>query len=158
VSSRRGPNTSGLLETGAASSVASSGGALVDPAGKVVGIVLAPVAGARVTYAVPIDTALEVAKDLREQGYTAHGALGIDGINSPDGPMVTKMDTDGPAADAGVRVGDIVESVDDHLVYTMSDVMALVRHDRPGESVVLRLRRGTEKLTMIARLTGLVTP
>jgi putative serine protease PepD len=157
VSSRRGPNTSGLLETGAASSVASSGGALVDPSGKVVGIVLAPVAGTRVTYAVPIGTALEVANDLREQGYTIHGALGIDGINSPDGPMVTKMDTDGPAADAGVRVGDIVESVDHRLVYTMSDVMALVRHDRPGESVVLGLRRGTAKLTMIARLTGLVT-
>jgi putative serine protease PepD len=99
-----------------------------------------------------------VANDLRDQGYTTHGALGIDGINSPNGPMVTSMDTDGPAADAGVRVGDIVESVDHHVVDTMSEVMALVRHDRPGESVELGLRRGKAKLTMLARLTSLVTP
>jgi S1-C subfamily serine protease len=158
VSTPTGPNTSGLLETGAASSAASSGGALVDASGKVAGVVLAPVKGARVTYAVPIDTALAVASDLRDQGYTTHGALGIDGINSPDGPMVTSMDSDGPAAAAGVRVGDIVESVDRHVVYSMNDVMALVRHDRPGESVVLGLRRGSAKLTMIARLTSLVTP
>jgi hypothetical protein len=40
----------------------------------------------------------------------------------------------------------------------MSDVMALVRHDRPGESVQLVLRRGSATLTMIARLTSLITP
>jgi S1-C subfamily serine protease len=153
-----GPTTSGLLETGAASNAASSGGALVDQAGKVTGIVLAPVSGKRTTYAVPIDTALSVANDLREQGFTMHGALGIDGANTPDGPMVTSMDPDGPAALAGIRVGDVIESVDRHQVDTMSDVMALVRHDRPGDSIVLGLRRGAEALTMMARLTSLVTP
>jgi S1-C subfamily serine protease len=153
-----GPTTSDLLETGAASNTASSGGALVDQAGKVTGIVLAPVSGKRTTYAVPIDTALSIATDLREQGYTTHGALGIGGTNTPDGPMVTSMDPDGPAALAGIRVGDIVESVDDHQVDTMSDVMALVRNDRPGESIVLGLRRGKALLTMMAQLTSLVTP
>ncbi len=158
VSINGGPNTSGLLETGAASSIASSGGALVDKTGAVTGIVLAPVNGKRMTYAVPIDTALSIASDLRQQGYTTHGALGIDGINSANGPTVTSMDPDGPAADAGVRVGDIVESVDHHPVDTMSDVMALVRHDRPGETIELGLRRGGSVLTMLAQLTGLVTP
>ena len=158
VAVANGPTTSGLLETGAASNAASSGGALVDEAGKVTGIVLAPVGGKRLTYAVPIETALAIADDLREQGYTTHGALGIDGTNTADGPMVTSMDPDGPAAAAGIRVGDIVESVDRHEVDTMSDVMALVRHDRPGESIVLGLRRGTESLTMLAQLTSLVTP
>jgi putative serine protease PepD len=158
VAVENGPTTSGLLETGAASSGASSGGALVDKAGKVMGIVLAPVRGKRTTYAVPIDTALGVANDLRELGYATHGALGIDGTNTSEGPMVTSMDSDGPAAEAGVRVGDIVVSVDHRQVDTMSDVMALVRHDRPGESIVLGLRRGAAKLTMMARLTSLVTP
>jgi S1-C subfamily serine protease len=158
VAVNRGPTTSGLLETGAASSAASSGGALVDESGDVTGIVLAPVSGKRMTYAVPIETALSVANDLREQGYTTHGALGIDGTNTADGPKVTSMDSDGPAAVAGVRVGDIVESVDGHHVDTMSDVTALVRHEQPGESVTLGLRRGVAKLTMLARLTSLVTP
>jgi S1-C subfamily serine protease len=158
VAVESGPTTSGLLETGAASNAASSGGALVDKAGKVTGIVLAPVGGKRMTYAVPIDTALSIADDLREQGFTAHGALAIDGTNTPDGPMVTSTDPEGPAALAGIRVGDIIESVDHHQVDTMSDVMALVRHDRPGESIVLGLRRGAAKLTTMARLTSLVTP
>jgi putative serine protease PepD len=153
-----GPTTSGLLETGAASNTASSGAALVDKSGKVTGIVLAPVSGKRMTYAVPIDTALSIAEDLREQGFTTHGALGIDGTNTPEGPTVTRIDPDGPAAAAGVRVGDIVESVDEHEVDSMTDVVALVRHDRPGESIVLGLRRGTERLKVLAQLTSLVTP
>jgi len=158
VSVDRGPTTSGLLETAAASSTASSGGALVDRNGKVTGIVLAPISGSRMTYAVPITTALTVANDLRAQGYTPHGALGIDGINAPDGPTVTSMVSDGPAEIAGVRVGDVVESVDRREVYTMSQLMALVRHDRPGQTVELALRRGAAKLKMLATLTSMVTP
>ena len=52
-----GPTTSGLLETAAASSSGSTGGALVDHAGDVTGIVLSPVGDDRMTYAVPISTA-----------------------------------------------------------------------------------------------------
>jgi len=157
VSADSGPTTSGLLETAAASSNASSGGALVDRTGRVTGIVLAPVGGSRMTYAVPIAIALTVAHDLRAQGYTAHGALGIDGINAPDGPTVTSMVNDGPADLAGVRVGDVVESVDNRDVYTMSQLMALVRHDSPGQTVELALRRGSVKLKMLATLASTVT-
>ena len=157
VSVDSGPTTSGLLETAAASSAASSGGALVDDTGKVAGIVLAPVNGNRMTYAVPIGTALAVANDLRARGYTAHGALGIGGINTADGPTVTSMVSDGPADAAGVRVGDVVESVDRHDVYTMSQLMALVRHDRPGQTVEIELRRGSATLTMHATLTSTIT-
>jgi S1-C subfamily serine protease len=157
VSLDSGPTTSGLLETAAASSSASSGGALVDGTGKVAGIVLAPISGNRMTYAVPISTALAVAQDLRTRGYTAHGALGIAGINAPAGPTVTSMVTDGPADVAGVRVGDVVEAVDSHDVYTMSQLMALVRHDRPGQTVAIELRRGSARLTMHATLTSTIT-
>ena len=157
VSVDSGPTTSGLLETAAASSIASSGGALVDRTGKVTGIVLAPISGSRMTYAVPIATALTVARDLRAQGWTAHGALGIGGINAPSGPTVTSMVTDGPAEVAGVRVGDVVESVDRRDVYTMSQLMALVRHDSPGQTVELALRRGSSKLKMLATLTSTIT-
>ncbi len=154
----RGPTTSGLLETAAASSAASSGGALVDRSGNVTGIVLSPVRGERMTYAVPIRTALSIADDLRVHGHATHGALGINGVNAPAGPMVTSMITGGPADRAGVRVGDIVESVDRHLVYSMNDVMALVRHDRPGQPVELELQRGSNRLRMVATLTAMITP
>jgi S1-C subfamily serine protease len=57
-----------------------------------------------------------------------------------------------------VRVGDVVESVDRRDVYTMSQLMALVRHDQPGQTVELALRRGSAKLKMLATLTSTVTP
>lgn len=148
VSVGTGPTTSGLLETGAASNAASSGGALVDSSGDVTGIVLSPVGDGRITYAVPIETALSIAYDLRTHGYAKHGALGIDGVDNPDGPTITGIVTGGPAERAGLQVGDVVESVDEHVVDSMDEVMALVRHDSPGEPVVIEIRRGSLQLEM----------
>jgi S1-C subfamily serine protease len=158
VAVAHGPTTSGLLETAAASSAASSGGALVNRSGDVIGIVLSPVGNDRMTYAVPISTALSIANDLRTFGYVKHGALGINGIDAPDGPKITGMMTDGPAAKAGMLIGDIVASVDEHEVYSMDDVMARVRHDQPGQPVEIALHRGTRTLTVSARLTAMITP
>ena len=146
-----GPTTSGLLETAAASSPASTGGALVDHAGDVTGIVLAPVGGDRMTYAVPIATALSIASSLRTHGYAPHGTLGINGVDASDGPTVTQVIADGPAARAGVRVGDVSNRVDGHEVYSMDDVMALVRHDPPGQPVELEVRRGSTPDAAAAR-------
>jgi len=152
-----GPTTSGLLETAAASGLAASGGALVDRTGDVTGIVLAPIGENRVTYAVPISTALAIASDLRKQGYTAHGALGINGVSRPAGAVVTEVVAGGPAQEAGVHVNDVIESVAEHEVDTMNDLMALVRHYQPGQSVALELRRGGRMLQVKAKLGSLVT-
>jgi|tagenome__1003787_1003787.scaffolds.fasta_scaffold20981241_4 S1-C subfamily serine protease len=157
VAAPDGPITSGLLETGAASGSASSGGALVDRTGDVTGIVLSPVDDNRVTYAVPIATALKVAADLRTQGYTAHGALGINGASPPSGATVTAVVTNGPADTAGVRVNDIIESVGNHEVDTMNDLMALIRHYPPGQPVELGLKRGDRTLRVTVTLGSLVT-
>ena len=151
-----GPTTAGLLETAAASGFASSGGALVDAAGNVTGVVLSPVGDSRVTYALPIATALSIADDFRTHGYTTHGALGINGIDAAAGPTVTGLVVGGPADRAGIRVGDVVERVDKHEVDSIEDVMALVRHDEPGQLVVVELRRGSRELEVRATLGSMV--
>ena len=147
-----GPITSGLLETAAASNKASSGGALVDRAGNVTGIILAPVGDNRMTYAVPIATALSVANDFRAYGFTTHGALGINGVNASDGPTVTDAIAGGPAALAGIRAGDVVETIGKHAVDSMSDLVALVRHYQPGDVVKVEIQRGSKTLWVSARL------
>ena len=58
------------------------------------------------------------------------------GIDAAAGPTITGLVAEGPAAKAGVRLGDVVESVDKHDVDSMEDVMALVRHDSPGQPIV----------------------
>ena len=158
VAISRGPTTSGLLETAAAASSGATGGALVDNSGAVTGIVLSPVGDNRMTYAVPIRTALSIANDLRARGYVTHGALGINGINASDGPTVSGIVAGGPAARAGVHVGDVIDSVDNHEVYSMDDVMAFVRHDRPGQPVDLTLERGTRSMKVRVTLTSMITP
>lgn len=155
VSLGSGPTTSGLLETDAASGPATSGGALVDADGNVTGIVLSPVADSRMTYAVPIGTALAIAADLRQLGYARHGALGIDGTDAPAGPTVTGMVTGGPAQLAGVQVGDVVQRIDNHEVDSIEDVMAVVRHDLPGQPIVIELLRGTRRVSVQATLVSM---
>ena len=113
VSIGTGPTTSGLLETGAASGPASSGGALVDADGNVTGIVLSPVGDSRMTYAVPIDTALSIADDL-DRGIRPARRTRNQRDRHAAGPTVTAVAAGGPARLAGMRVGDIVESVDKH--------------------------------------------
>jgi S1-C subfamily serine protease len=152
-----GPITSGLLETAAASSRASSGGALVDRSGDVTGIILAPVGDNRMTYAVPIATALAVANDFRAHGYTTHGALGINGINGHGGPTITAVVAGGPAARAGVRAGDVVEAIGKHEVDSMSDIVALVRHYHPGAVVKVEIQRGKQLLQLSARLASMTS-
>jgi putative serine protease PepD len=152
-----GPITSGLLETAAASSRASSGGALVDRSGDVTGIILAPVGDNRMTYAVPIATALSVANDFRTRGFTTHGALGVNGINGHDGPTITAVVAGGPAARAGVHAGDVVESIGKHEVDSMSDIVALVRHYRPGAVVKVEIQRGKQLLQLSARLASMTS-
>jgi S1-C subfamily serine protease len=157
VADSDGPITSGLLETAAASNKSSSGGALVDRAGNVTGIILAPVGDNRMTYAVPIATALSVAHDFRARGFTTHGALGINGVNGPDGPTVTLAIKGGPAALAGMRAGDVVETIGRYTVDSMSDLVALVRHYRPGDVVKVEVQRGSKTLWVSARLTSMTS-
>ena len=78
--------------------------------------------------------------------------MGINGIDAPAGPTVTGWSpADRPSA--GVRVGDVVERVDKHEVDSMEDVMALVRHDAPGQPIVVELRRGS-RTSMVSATLG----
>ena len=57
-----------------------------------------------------------------------------------------------------MHVGDVVESIDKQEVDSMEDVMALIRHDSPGQPVAVAVRRGSRTLTMSATLTDMVSP
>jgi putative serine protease PepD len=86
-----------------------------------------------------------------------HGALGVNGVNSRLGPRITEVVAGSAAEAAGVRVNDVIESVGNHEIDTTNDLMALVRHYRPGQSVVLGLRRGAKSISVTATLGSMVT-
>jgi putative serine protease PepD len=156
VAELSGPTTSGLLESDALATAWSSGGALIDRTGAVAGIVLAPVGERRSAYAVPITLAIAIANDLRANGYAAHGALGVEGTDSPAGPIVTDVPPDSTAAQAGVLPNDIVLAVDGRSVLNMAELIATVRSYQPGAVVELELLRGAEPLLVEMALASTV--
>jgi S1-C subfamily serine protease len=157
VASPAGPTTSGLLETDAASNGWSSGGALVDRSGNVAGIVLSPVDNGRVTYAMPIAAAVAVANSLRTRGVVAHGSLGVEGTDTAFGPTIAQVVPHSGAAQAGLRANDVVTKIDGRSVASMAEVMAVVRHDPPGKTVVVELKRGNTALRIPVRLAGVTS-
>jgi serine protease DegQ len=156
VMSDLGPTTAGLVETDAASTTASVGGALVDASGSVAGIVLGHVNGSATTYAVSIDVAVGVARQLDAAGVAQHGTLGVRGADTPIGPMIVALPGDAPAARAGAHVNDLVQSINGRSVESIGDVTALVRSFDPGRVVVIGLRRGTHAIEV--RVTLGATP
>jgi S1-C subfamily serine protease len=152
VASDLGPTTDGLLETDAASSSGAVGGALVDGNGSVAGIVLGHVNGSARTFAVSIGVAVTVAGQLDAAGVARHGWLGMSGVDTNYGPMVSAMAADTPAARAGIHVRDLVQAVDGRSVESMGEVTAVVQSREPGATVVVDLRRGGRTMEISARL------
>ncbi|MDQ1455138.1 MAG: serine protease DegQ [Actinomycetota bacterium] len=152
VVSDLGPATGGLLETYAASTAAVVGGALVDASGSVAGIVLGHVNGSATSYAVPINVAVAVARQLDATGVAQHGTLGVRGADTPLGPMIVQMTDDGPAARAGAHVHDLVESINGRVVESVRDLTALVRGLDPGRAVVMAVHRGKKALEVRVQL------
>jgi serine protease DegQ len=152
VVSDLGPTTGGLLETDAASNAAVVGGALVDRAGSVAGIVLGHINGSVTTYAVSIAVAVGVAHQLEANGVARHGTLGVHGVDTPLGPKITAMASTAPAARAGAHVSDVVESINGRVVNSIADVTALVRSVDPGVSIMMELRRGSQALAVRVQL------
>ncbi len=135
---------------------ASSGGALLDVRGAVVGVTSdipaaegdRPVRG----VAMPIDLAVHVADQIIEHGHALHVWLGIEGtdVSSADaldlgiagGASVTRVIDASPAAAAGFAAGDVVVAIDGETVDSMSHLIAALRIHQPGDEVTLSVRRG----------------
>ena len=116
-----------LIQTDAAISPGSSGGALVDAAGEVVGINVAYLpaeTGAEgIGFAIPSDTAVSVADQLIESGKAVHPYLGLSlsdltpetarqfGITTGSGALVMRVEPGGPGAKAGVEQGDVITAI-----------------------------------------------
>lgn len=142
-----GPMTSGLLETDAASNENAAGGALVDADGEVTGVVIGSTDPRPTTYAVPIETAVEVAEQIRDNGKAEHGSLGLEGADAPL-PIVVSVTKSGPAARAGIKKGDIVRAVDGRTVDAIAAVTAIVRAKKPGDTVGVTVQRGDDEVSL----------
>ena len=152
----------GMLQTDAPITRGSSGGALVDAEGRLIGITTAfgvsDVGAEGLGFAIPVELVTRVADDIIETGAASHAFLGIsgsthfderpDGALAPGGVEVASV-IDGTAADlGGLQDGDIILSFDDEPVVTLDGLVISLRFYRVGDSVTVTIVRGSETLDL----------
>ena len=155
-----------FIQTDAAVNPGNSGGALVDTRGQLVGIntAIASRTGsyAGYSFAVPANLAAKVARDLIEFGRVQRAFLGVTirpvdealaeetGLPDVEGVMVTGLTEDGGAAEAGLREGDVILSVDGGETPTLPLLLERVNRHRPGERTDIEVWRDgqTERFTV----------
>ena len=154
------------IQTDAAVNRGNSGGPLFDYAGRVVGInsVIKSLVdqgqdagNIGIAFAIPINQAARVATELIDTGRAKRTVIGaeLDVVpSSVGGVRLTRVDAGGPAAEAGLRTGDVVTRIGTHQVQEPPDLIALVRRYDPGTVVTLVYRRGsatqTASVTLVA--------
>lgn len=149
-----------FIQTDAAINEGNSGGALINAAGELVGIntaVIAKNSGATgvegIGFAIPVNLARGVMRDIVAHGHVVRGWSGLiaDDFSNEQaaeyglphgGVVITNLYANGPAANAGLRAGDILLAIDGHELRSAQDAMAQLASHKPGGSVQLRVQRG----------------
>lgn len=156
----------GMLQTDAPITRGSSGGALVDRHGRLIGITTAigvsDVGAEGLGFAIPVETVARISADLIAHGTAAHPFLGIQGVTffegNPDGSLrpagvsVDEIIENTAAAMADLLPGDVIVSVDGAPVATLQQLVAGLRAHRVGDSVALGVRRRAETFTILVEL------
>ena len=145
----------GMLQTDAPITQGSSGGALVDETGRLIGITTAvgvsSVGIEGIGFATPVEIVERVVEELIANGSAGTAFLGIVGGTSfdtaPDGALVPagveigSVEPTGAAASAGLRAGDVITSFEGTDVQTMEDLIILLRRSHVGDEVQFAISR-----------------
>ena len=139
-------------------STPAAGGPLVDRHGAVVGLTNSEPEEAAPAMATPVDLVRHVADQLIAHGRARHVWLGVEGedLDTGDamamgvdgGAAVSRVLDDSPAAVAGLAPGDIVVSVGDRDVHSMSELIRILRTHQPDDAIRLTVRRGDDVLRL----------
>ncbi|HET7068849.1 MAG TPA: trypsin-like peptidase domain-containing protein [Nocardioides sp.] len=155
------------IQTDAAINPGNSGGPLVNLSGEVVGIDAAiqtatdQSAGGEpgsigLGFAIPIDEVLPIVQQMIKGETPTHARLGIGvenaasgaGAQITDGAKISQVNTGSAAAAAGLRSGDVITKIDDHLITSSDSLVAMVRSYRPGDTVTVTYERSGDTHTV----------
>jgi putative serine protease PepD len=149
------------IQTDAAINPGNSGGPLVNLSGEVVGIDAAIQTATNGTgqgepgsiglgFAIPIDEVLPIVQQMIKGETPTHARLGIGvenassgaGAQITDGAKISQVNNGSAAANAGLKSGDVITKIDDHLITSSDSLVAIIRSYRPGDKVTVTYQRG----------------
>jgi serine protease Do len=153
-----------FIQTDVAINPGNSGGPLFDLKGKVVGInsqIFTRSGGFMgLSFAIPIDVAMEVVEQLKDKGQVSRGWLGVQiqrvdrdlaesfGLDRAAGALVTRVFADSPAEEAGIREGDIITEFGGRAIDLSSDLPHVVGRFKAGTDTEVKVVRTGESLTL----------
>ena len=155
-----------FIQTDAAVNPGNSGGPLFDANGNVVGInaqIYTNSGGYQgVSFAIPINLAMQVKDQIVKTGKVAHARLGVEvqtldqsladsfKMKAPNGALVAKVEPDSAAAQAGLKVGDVILEFNGNPIVDAGQLSARVGAVAPGDKVSLKVWRDGRETTMNA--------
>ncbi|TDN68573.1 DegQ family serine endoprotease [Paraburkholderia sp. BL10I2N1] len=160
-------NYTPFIQTDVPVNPGNSGGPLFNLQGEVIGInsmIYSQTGGFQgLSFAIPISEAMKVKDDLVATGHVSRGRLGVAvqsvnqslansfGMKTPQGALVSSVDSSGPAAKAGLQPGDVILSVNGTPVADSSDLPSQVASLKPGTSADVQVWR--DKATKTLKVT-----
>lgn len=136
----------GLLLTDAPTEEGYSGGPLLDPAGRVVGVLIAADPGKGQSLAIPVDTASWAARQLREHGRVVRSTMRVAMMSDMNPGLVVNVYPGGPGEAAGLQQNDRVIAANGSEIEDYEEWMRAVSRMEPGSSLRLDVLRGSETL------------
>jgi putative serine protease PepD len=149
------------IQTDAAINPGNSGGALVDGAGRVIGInsaiaTLGSGSGSSDTqsgsigvgFAIPVDEARSIAEQLIRTGKATHPAIGVSAAtvgadgSGPRGARLSVVSANGPAQKAGLKTGDVITRLGGKPVDSVDELIVLLRSFKVGDTITVSYLRG----------------
>jgi S1-C subfamily serine protease len=152
-----------FVQTDAAINPGNSGGALVDTAGRLIGIntvILSHGGGFEgIGFAIPVDLVQTVVAILKTKGRVSRAWLGLQTGPSRqgEGARVVAVEREGPADRAGIEAGDVIVRFGERQVQRPQDVTSVVLGGEPGEQVAIEFLRNGRRATAAVQLAPLPT-
>ena len=159
-----------FIQTDASINPGSSGGALIDVNGQLLGVSTAILSGTGgnigIGFAIPSNMVREVVAQLLEHGNVQRGRIGIAiqdvtpglaqalELRTDRGALVTQTEAGSPSEQAGIEAGDVIVAIDDQPVDSSSDLRNEVGLVRAGEAVDVTLVRDDEQRTVRATVAA----
>lgn len=143
-----------LIQTDATINPGNSGGPLINSNGEMLAINSVKITSAEgIGFAIPINIIKPIIEKFTQEGKFDEAYLGIfaydksiipyldSTLNLDEGVYISQVSLDGPSANVGLKVGDIIKKIDDKEINTMSQLRNYIYQKNPGDKIKLTLQR-----------------